>query len=458
MENLIEGFEPVSLERWKQQIEKDLKGISFDQLAHTDDSGLTIFPFYNAENSAPVKGPLFTHTQWDMATMVQAADEKTANATALADLNNGADSLVFPVTAECNIAGLLKGVSIEHIRLAFVFPYGSGEFAGKLLAFCSENKIDAAKLSGALIADPVNAVVRGSQEDINAKWESWKKLAAHELVSRSGFTPFVTDAFPYHNAGATAVTELACTLAHLNEQLHFMQENKMQAGNKDFYITACASINFFESVAKLRALRSLAAFLLEQYGLKNRIFIHVSNTLINKTARDIHNNLIRSTIEGMSAVAGGADSVMLFPYDFVAGNSDRAARRFAVNQLMMFREEAFLSRVADMGAGSFFIEEYTRRLAGKAWDEFRAIEKQGGLIAFALSGALKKRIDGEAAQLGEELRSGKKILTGVNKFRNEKETPAARTFSPPQSGKGLSFFIAEEIIAHQLNGTTKEHA
>ena len=118
---------------------------------------------------------------------------------------------------------------------------------------------------------------------------------------------------------------------------------------------------------------------------------------------------------------------------------------------MIFKEEAFLADVADAGAGSFFIENYTKELTETAWKSFQLIEKKGGLIAISKSGELKERVEKEASQLRDEYVSGKKILIGVNKFPKAKEKVSRKSISISLSEKGILPVFAEDWLSAQKN-------
>ncbi|MFN6038649.1 MAG: methylmalonyl-CoA mutase family protein, partial [Bacteroidota bacterium] len=255
-----------------------------------------------------------------------------------------------------------------------------------------------------------------------------------------------TDAYIYQNAGCNTVHELAFTLAQLNEQLHFIQENNLSVVNKKFILITSSSINFFQNLCKIKALRNLSKFLLKEYGLDNEIFIHANTSLLNKTSKDSYNNLIRSTIEAMGAVAGGADSVAITPYNTTSVYNDTNAQRLAINQMHIFKEEAFLSKVSDVGAGSFYIETYSEELEQKAWEKFKKIEDHGGLIQYCKEGKLTNIVNADAEKLKSEFISGKKILTGVNKFQNPKEKDSPRIFPPKGNPNGLSMQSIEEWL------------
>ena len=444
--NITEGFEDISLEKWKAQLEKDLKGVSFEQLSRKDANEITVYPFYNRENLKDPGEAAFLHTEWDICSYVELKDPSEQNKTALQHLNNGANSLIINIGSNTTPQKLFQGIHANYIKVHLSYQEKNTVFIDELNAYLKDKKTDFAQLNGSFVYDPVALLIRGYEDHFETRRNYWKKITEHELVQASELSPFVTDSFIFQNAGCTAVNELALTLAQLNEQLHFISKENINTGNKKFILITSSSINFFENLCKIKALRNLATFLLNEYGFKNGIFIHANTSLINKTAQDAYNNLIRSGIEAMSAIAGGADSVAVAPYDYVTGTHDTNAQRLALNQLLILKEEAFLSKVADVGAGSFYLENYSNAIANKAWEEFKKIENEGGLIQLAMNGKLKEKIKSDAEKMKQDFINGNKILTGVNKFINKNEKVSPRTFPRNQNSKGVSFESIEEWI------------
>ena len=139
------------------------------------------------------------------------------------------------------------------------------------------------------------------------------------------------------------------------------------------------------------------------------------------TRADPHTNLLRTTIAAFSAGIGGADSVLVHPFTEALGVADGHARALARNIQHLLLEESNLHRVADPAAGSGAVEALTDALAERAWSEFQAIEREGGLVESLRSGSFSGRIS-EARQ----------ALAARNR---ERRCTAGRGDDPPGSGR-----------------------
>ncbi|MFN5183105.1 MAG: methylmalonyl-CoA mutase family protein [Bacteroidota bacterium] len=443
----------ISINQWKERLEKDLKGITFQQLSKTDSNGIEIFPFYNKENSIKQHQISFTHREWEICSQQISEEDHIQNKSALKHLNNGANSLIFNIHSGTNPKKLLDSIQAEYITTHFAYKEKNIEFIDGLNSYFKGINSNFSQINGSIIYDPISTYLRGYKEGFELRLNFWKKISESELINNSALSSFTTDAYIYQNSGCNTVNELAFTLAQVNEQLHFISQHNIKTSDKKFVIFTSTGINFFENLCKFKSLRNLIKFLLNEYGLKNEIFIHATNSLINKTAKDVYNNLIRSTIEAMSAIAGGANSISIAPYNFVTEKKDANAQRLAMNQLLILKEEAFLSKVAEVGAGSFYTDEYCNNLSEKAWEKFKFIESEGGLISFFDKGKLQSDINEDASKLKEEFVSGKKILTGVNKFLNLKENPNQRIFPGYRNENGINFESIEEWINESVTNS-----
>jgi methylmalonyl-CoA mutase len=219
----------------------------------------------------------------------------------------------------------------------------------------------------------------------------------------------------YQEAGSNTINELAFSIAHLNEYL-----NTASKVNQ-IHISVSVGGDFFMEIAKLRALRKLVDFLLNQYSFKADIHIHAQTTLINKCVVDSYNNMLRSTTEAMSASIGGADSIVVLPFDVEFNPQNDFSSRMARNQQLILKDESYLNIVADMAAGSYYIESLTETLSENAWEQFKVIESKGGLLACLKSNYIQDIISKDAETLIEQFKEGKLVLVGVNKFQNKNE-------------------------------------
>src|SRR6201999_2410977 len=143
----------------------------------------------------------------------------------------------------------------------------------------------------------------------------------------------------------------------------------------------------FLTIAKVRALRQLWARVAEVVGEPDSgaAVVHAETSLAMMTQRDPWVNMLRSTLAAFGAGVGGADSVLVFPFDVAIpggfpGMATSFARRIARNTQLLLLEESHVGRVLDPAGGSWFVEDLTKQLAQLAWQHFQDIEAHGGFV------------------------------------------------------------------------------
>jgi methylmalonyl-CoA mutase len=203
-------------------------------------------------------------------------------------------------------------------------------------------------------------------------------------------------------------------------------------------------------IAKLRALRKLTNFLLSQYNIKATVHIHAQTTLINKSVVDSYNNMLRSTTEAMSASIGGANSIVVLPFDVEFNSQNDFSSRMARNQQLILKDESYLNVVADMAAGSYYIETLTETLCEKAWEQFKVIESKGGLLECLKSNYIQDIISKDADTLIQQFKEGKLVLVGVNKFQNKNEEVKAVKRKNTVHPSGIKTINLSESLEQQL--------
>jgi methylmalonyl-CoA mutase len=131
--------------------------------------------------------------------------------------------------------------------------------------------------------------------------------------------------------------------------------------------------------------------------------------------------MLRSTTEAMSASIGGANSIAVLPFDLEFNPQNDFSSRMARNQQLILKDESYLNKVADMAAGSYYIETLTETLCEKSWEQFKVIESKGGILASLKSNYIQESISKDAEALIKQFKEGKLVLVGVNKFQNKNE-------------------------------------
>lgn len=423
MENLFAEFKGASLQDWKEKIAKDLKGQPFEVLLGQDDNQLTLEPFYNRENTAAVATTTGRqHPGWHIMQNISVTDIAQANKKALKALNNGADALCFDLKTleSINFNQLLQDIELPYIKVSFLVGHSYKTIFDSFEKFLKSKNLDSSKPAIAFHFDPIGNYFATPGD---YPLPGGKKI--HDFHEQSGhWFGLSVNAALYQNAGANSVSQLVYTTAHVHEYIHWLQDVLPQGSEISLNIQLATSTLFFEEIAKLRALPGLLQRLLQTYGFQPRLNFSVQTSNIYRSPVDAYTNLLRDSIAGMAAVIGGCHDLSIHAFNATqqtSGKSLENGQRLALNQQLIFKEESYLDKVADMAAGSFYIEKRREELAQQAWRLFQAIEKEGGLLAYFASGHLKKDIQQQAADLLAQYRNGDRVLIGVNKFPNPAE-------------------------------------
>jgi methylmalonyl-CoA mutase len=236
---------------------------------------------------------------------------------------------------------------------------------------------------------------------------------------------------PHAKAGATAVQELATTLATGVAYMREMEKRGLApaAVNLKLRFVTTMGRDLFMETAKLRALRILWQRVAEACDVSRKasvVPIHAVASPRCLTVRDPWVNLLRGTAAAYTGVIGGADVVTVLPFDSVAGKSDELARRLAINTSNILREESFVDRVGDPTAGSYLVESLTSDLCAAAWEEFQRIESAGGMVDMLRSGALARELAESLAAKRQRIVTLREPVTGVSSFPNIEEEPIHR--------------------------------
>jgi methylmalonyl-CoA mutase len=241
------------------------------------------------------------------------------------------------------------------------------------------------------------------------------------------FNSISISGYHMHEAGATAVQELAYTLADGMEYVRAAQADGLDiddfAGRLSFFWGI--GMNLFMEVAKLRAGRTLWHRIMTQLGAQKdeskRLRTHCQTSGVSLTEQDPYNNIIRTTIEALAAVLGGTQSLHTNSFDEAIALPTDFSARIARNTQLILAEESGVTAVADPLGGSFYVEELTRELEEKAWALIEEVEAHGGMTKAVAEGLPKHRIEEAAAARAAKVDTGETTIVGVNRYRLENE-------------------------------------
>jgi methylmalonyl-CoA mutase len=235
----------------------------------------------------------------------------------------------------------------------------------------------------------------------------------------------------YHmqEAGATADIELAYTLAdgveYLRTGLNAGLDIDEFAPRLSFFWAI--GMNHFMEIAKMRAARLLWAKLVKRFNPKNpksmALRAHSQTSGWSLTAQDVFNNVIRTTVEAMTAAMGGTQSLHTNALDEALALPTDFSARIARNTQIYLQRETGITHTVDPWGGSYYLESLTAALAEKAWTLIEEVEKLGGMTRAIESGLPKMRIEEAAARRQARIDSGQETIVGVNKYAVSDEKP-----------------------------------
>ena len=357
-----------------------------------------------------------------------AADE--VNGAVLVALTEGVSALVLRVggpegVAPAELDRLLDGVFVDLVPL--VVESGADYVAATeaLLPLLTDLDEDQrSRLSLDLGADPLTAPLSGraapSEADVVA-------TAAKVTGYGGGVRAITVDGPAFHNEGASASGELAGSVAAAVAYLRLLGEGGVAVPDalRQISFRYAADDDQFMTIAKLRAARQLWARVAEVVGEPDAgaARVHAVTSLPMMSQRDPWVNMLRTTLAAFSAGVGGADSVLVHPFDVAIpegfpGTSASFARRMARNTQLLLLEESHIGRVLDPAGGSWFVEDLTRQLAEQAWQHFRDIESRGGFAEALKIDFVTSSIAGVAKRRTDDIAHRSTSLTGVNEYAN----------------------------------------
>lgn len=371
-----------------------------------------------------------------------AVGESTAagNVTLLSALSDGVSALVLRVgnggVPVADLDRLLEGVFLELVPVivdAGADYAAAGEAVLDLLDGIAPDQ--RSTLSIDLGGDPLTAVLSGRPAASVAEVAG---LAARVAEFDGGVRAITVDGPAFHDRGANAAWELAGVIAAGVSYLRLLIDSGLDAANalRQISFRLTADDDQFMTIAKLRAARQLWARVAEVVEAPDAgaVRIHAVSSLAMMAQRDPWVNMLRCTLAAFGAGVGGADTVLVYPFDIAIpggapGASASFSRRIARNTQLLLLEESHLGRVRDPGGGSWFIEDLTQGLADQAWRHFQEIEERGGFAA--ATDFVDQQIDAVAQTRASDIAHRRAAVTGVNEFPNLAEPALAEHDSLP---------------------------
>ncbi len=245
----------------------------------------------------------------------------------------------------------------------------------------------------------------------------------------------------YHirEAGATAVQELAFTLA---DAITYVEESIRRGLNVDTFAPRlsfflAAHNNVFEEIAKFRAARRLwARIMRERFKARDpqswKFRFHTQTSGVTLAAQEPENNIVRVTLQALSAVLGGTQSLHTNSRDEALALPSEESVQLALRTQQIIANESGIPDTVDPLGGSYFLESLTSAIENKVLDYLQKIEDLGGMLRAIETGYIQKEVQDSAYAYQKLVEEGEQIIVGLNAFTSGQNEARFDLYSPPE--------------------------
>jgi methylmalonyl-CoA mutase N-terminal domain/subunit len=345
-----------------------------------------------------------------------------------------------PISSLADMAVLVDGLPLGDVSTSMTINATAPILLALYVAAAEGQGVERARISGTTQNDILKEYIargtyifppRPSMRLVTDVFEFCaRELPKWNTISISG----------YHmrEAGATAAQELAFTLADAIAYVEAAVERGLDvddfAGRLSFFFAAWSEL--FEEVAKFRVARRMwATIMRERFGATDpRSMLcrfHVQTAGSSLTAQSIDNNVVRTTVQALAAVLGGAQSLHTNSRDEALALPTEEAARLALRTQQILAYEAGVTETPDPLAGSYYVESLSNELEAAAWAYLDEIEALGGTLTAIERGFQQREIQEAAYRVQRAIDQGDQVVVGVNMFRDDAvHTPPTHRIDP----------------------------
>ncbi len=462
----------TDISKWEELAEKELRGKPLESLHRRTPEGIITKPLYTREdleniefeNTLPgmepfvrgVRATMYTNRPWTIRQYAGFSTAKESNEFYRKSLAAGQKGLSIafdlathrgydsdhprvagdvgkagvPVDSVEDMKILFDGIPLDEMSVSMTMNGAVLPILAGYIVAAEEQGVSQEKLKGTIQNDILKEYLTRNTyiyppepsmrivSDIIAYCS--KNMPKYNTVSISG----------YHmmEAGADSVLQTAFTLAdgleYVKTALNAGLDIDDFAPRLSFFFGV--GMNFFMEIAMLRAARFLWHELMQRFNPKNprslMLRTHVQTSGWSLTQQDPYNNIIRTTLECLSAVLGGTQSLHTNSFDEAVSLPTDLSARVSRNTQLIVQEESHVTDVVDPLGGSYYVESLTQSIAQEVKKIINEVEELGGMAKAIESGMPKMRIEEAAAKRQAKIDQGRETIVGVNKYQVDEQT------------------------------------
>jgi methylmalonyl-CoA mutase N-terminal domain/subunit len=329
-----------------------------------------------------------------------------------------------------DMEALLADIDLEKISVSLTINPTAWILLAMYVALAEKRGYDLNKLSGTVQADILKEYMAQKEYiyPIAPSVRICRDIITYSARNLKRYNPINISGYHISEAGSSPVHEAAFTLANLIVYVEEVMKTGMAvddfAPRLAFFFVSQG--DFFEEVAKFRALRRCYAKIMkERFGARNpdsmRLRFHCQTAAATLTKPQYKINVVRTALQALSAVLGGAQSLHTNGYDEAFAIPTEDAMKMALRTQQIIAEETNVTNVIDPLGGSYYVEALTTEYEKKIFEILREVEERGGTIKLIEQGWFQKHIADFAYETALRKQSGEKPVIGVNRFVEKEE-------------------------------------
>jgi len=324
-----------------------------------------------------------------------------------------------------DVEALFAGVDLEEISVSMTINPTAWILLAMYVALAQSRELDLHRLSGTVQADILKEYVAQKEWifPIRPSMRIMRDMIVWSARHMARYNPINISGYHISEAGATSVQEVAFTMANA---IAYVEEVTRAGVAVDefaprlaFYFVA--QNDFFEEVAKFRAARRIYARIMkDRFGARKpesmRLRFHCQTAAATLTRAQPMNNVVRTTLQALSAVLGGAQSLHTNGLDEAYAIPSEEAMKLALRTQQIIAEESRVAGVIDPLGGSYYVEALTNEIERRVVDILAKVDALGGTIKAIEEGYFQREIADSAYDTARRRASGDQPLIGVNRF------------------------------------------
>lgn len=332
---------------------------------------------------------------------------------------------------------LFEGIRLDEVSTSMTINSTAAILLALYVLVGREQGVDSKKLNGTIQNDILKEyIARGTYiYPLRQAMRIITDLFAWAQTEVPEWNTISISGYHIREAGSNAVQEVAFTfanaIAYIEAALAAGMDVDSFAPRLSFFFNSHS--DFLTEIAKFRAARRLYARLMrDRFHARNErscmLRFHTQTAGSSLTAQQPDVNIVRTTLEALSAVLGGTQSLHTNARDEALGLPTEDSAQLALRTQQILAYETGITNVPDPLGGSYFIEELTDRIEAQAMEYIRRIDEMGGTLRAIEAGFIQGEIQNSAFEFQREIEKGQRIIVGVNRFRTDEreKTPTFR--------------------------------